>query len=331
MDRLDEPLFTDEIYRRQFAKTGGTFIFGNGVDEDRASVASEWHATTNFTDVNFISIDAQGNESVLVTEVDAASAGLQLFLHDADDIVEYLQSLPGPITLDITALAHRTWAPLLRAAVIGEITISLIYLEPETYSSSRTISEDGIYDLSEKIGGIEPIPGFARLGPGSTDEILVPMIGFEGTRLNHILSRTETPPDRIVPIVGVPGFRPEYSFYAHSRNRSVIEANFVYRQVQFAKANCPFDAFLTLSEVHAWNPHEGIRVAPIGTKPHAVGAVLYAISRGNLVEIVYDHPVRSKRRSKGEARLCVYDITGFVNTSVFRFDDTNGLSGHEDS
>ena len=47
----------------------------------------------------------------------------------------------------------------------------------------------------------------------------------------------------------------------------------------------------------------------IGTKPHAVGAVLFYLDSPSDVELVYDHPVRKADRTMGTSRVCVYNIS----------------------
>ena len=91
----------------------------------------------------------------------------------------------------------------------------------------------------------------------------------------------------------------------------------MHSRVHFAKANCPFDAFLALEEIDSLTGKGDIRVAPIGTKPHGLGAVLFAISRGDRVEVIYDHPVRSRARTLGEARMCIYDLPSFLETPMY--------------
>jgi hypothetical protein len=52
-----------------------------------------------------------------------------------------------------------------------------------------------------------------------------------------------------------------------------------------------------------------LQIAPIGTKPHALGAVLFCLSRPRSVELVYDHPIRKLGRTTGASRLLVYDVS----------------------
>jgi hypothetical protein len=72
--------------------------------------------------------------------------------------------------------------------------------------------------------------------------------------------------------------------------------------------------YYTLSELARANPRKAMRIAPIGTKPHAVGAILFQLgtaSRGD-VEIVYDHPIRKAKRTAGAWRVSVYHLSSFL-------------------
>ncbi len=140
----------------------------------------------------------------------------------------------------------------------------------------------------------------------------VPLLGFEGTRLAYITENVQPPGGKTVPVVGAPGFRPEYPFYAYHGNRSALSETRAWKNVRFSIANCPFSLFYTLQDIADQYPRDLLKVAPIGTKPHALGAVLFAIVGRREVELVYDHPIRKKDRTEGASRLLVYHISAFA-------------------
>jgi hypothetical protein len=45
--------------------------------------------------------------------------------------------------------------------------------------------------------------------------------------------------------------------------------------------------------------------------------VLFALSAEDRVELIYDHPIRKAGRTTGSARLCLYDLSTFVNSQEF--------------
>ena len=222
------------------------------------------------------------------------------------------------IYLDITGLGHRIWAPLLRAAVEEGSEVTVVYAEPETYARSTSPSPGLIFDLSERIEGIAPIPGFARLDlRDDKDAVFIPMLGFEGHRLAHIVESVQAPASLTFPLVGVPGFRPEFPYYTYLGNRLQLAVDSVHQNVQFAKANCPFEAFHAIHRIGREFRERTLTIAPIGTKPHALGAVLYYLARPSSVELVYDHPVRRDQRSAGLGKICLYNVSQFASTDLF--------------
>jgi hypothetical protein len=223
-----------------------------------------------------------------------------------------MDALPGSsIYLDITGLSHHVWAPLLRVALTTGKLVRAVYVEPAEYRFSETPTEGEIFDLSEAILGISPLPGFTSLAqPRHADSVcFVPLLGFEGNRLQYVLEMVQPPGQKVIPIVGVPGFRPEYPFYTYMGNRSALEGNLIWSRIRYAKANCPFSLFYALEDISTLYPDELLKIAPIGTKPHALGAVLYALYASRAVELVYDHPVRKVNRTVGSANIHVYDVS----------------------
>ena len=154
------------------------------------------------------------------------------------------------------------------------------------------------------------MPGFASLARAPDEStVFVPLLGFEGARFAHVLEAVQ--PDRpdIYPIVGVPGFRPEYPFHTYLGNRSVLSETRSWHNVRYVPANCAFSVYQTLEEIARRNPGRTIQVAPIGTKPHALGSVLFTLDHPDRMEIVYDHPVRKEMRTSGFSRVCLYDLS----------------------
>jgi hypothetical protein len=187
-------------------------------------------------------------------------------------------------------------------------------MEPFQYTRSKSPLEGLKFNLSDRTDGIEPLPGFARLSRSDNPErIFVPFLGFEGDRLQRVLEDAQPDLQRTFPVVGMPGFRPEFSFYSLEGNAKALGTGYLHSQIHLAKANCPFDAFNLLTRLQSESGATEVMIAPIGTKPHALGAILYAILNYSDTIITYDHPVRAPRRTSGEGRLCVYAVSEFVD------------------
>lgn len=214
------------------------------------------------------------------------------------------------IYIDITGLRHHIWIPLLRSAIETGRDVRVIYVEPRHYKPNATPTEGQIFDLSERITGISPIPGFASLSR-TDDFIFVPLLGFEGTRVAFLLEDVQPVDDRILPVVGVPGFRPEHPFNTYLANRVALRETGAWQNVLYADANCPFSLFYLLEDIATKHNKTAIKIAVVGTKPHALGASLFVMKNRGFAELIYDHPIRKSERTMGIGRLLEYDVGAF--------------------
>jgi hypothetical protein len=303
----DRPVLT-EIYSsidRFIPQVGSAYIFGTSVEE-RSAHSEEWDARA--AEVDFIRITQQEPNSFTV---ERSGANEQVGLRSSEQLKQLIDSLGDKrIYLDITGLSHHVWAPLLRTSLAAGKELSAVYVEPSDYRFSNTPTEGEIFDLSERILGISPIPGFASLSDPDNDRVcFIPLLGFEGTRFAYLLEQVQPPGDKIFPIIGVPGFRPQYPFFTYHGNSFPLLQSQAWKNVRFATANCPFSLFYALEDLAKDYPQDLLKIAPIGTKPHALGAILYSLARPQNVEIVYDHPIRKATRTEGTSRLLVYRVS----------------------
>ena len=228
------------------------------------------------------------------------------------DIAALLDLLPsGPVVMDITSLGHEVWAPILRVALQRHSPFFVSYVEPEKYSRTQT-SE--IYDLSERTLGIAPLPGFASFQDKyETDSVFIPILGFEGARLAFIMERVQPHLNTTFPIVGLPGFLTEFPMEALLANRNSLLEDRLSGKIHYASANNPFSLFAQLHNIAQRFPGKFIKIAPIGTKPHALGAFLFPIKTQRRVEFIYDHPIRRSDRTSGSGRMLLYNVSSFMD------------------
>jgi len=308
MQVRDRPLLTDFYSNIEdfTPDRNSSYIYGLS-SEQRSAHHSEWQARV--PEISFAQIVEQNASDFRVT---FGSCDERISLRSNEQLRKFWKNIHrDTVYLDITGLSHHVWAPVLRMGLLMRVHVICIYVEPAKYKFSPTPTEGEIFDLSEAIMGIAPIPGFASLMElGTGDVCFVPLLGFEGTRLAYLLEQVQPYGGKIFPIVGAPGFRPEYPFFAFHGNRSPLAQTRAWRNVRFAIANCPFSVFYLLSDLAAKYHRDRLLVAPIGTKPHALGAVLYALANPARVELVYDHPVRKADRTTGAARLLAYHVYG---------------------
>jgi hypothetical protein len=315
MNLIDEPLLTSIVSRQDLSLApDSTYLFGTGV-EDRSILESEWRNAMEQQGVRFVTVEEDADSIILG---DSAGTRLEFTGRQRSKALEFLE-LDTPIYLDMTGMTYVAWAPLVRVLVESGAQLQVVYVEPVDYKRSSTPTRGMLFDLSEGFDGLRPIPGFAAIGnQDRADWHLVAALGFEGSRFSHLMSELEPASDQVIPIVGVPGFRPEFATQAFVANRADLDDLVMATQVRFARANCPFDFFHTLLRVHDDIDGGPLRLAPIGTKPHGLGAVLFTMSRASQVQLIYDHPRRKAKRSLGASRVCVYDVSTFCESDLFR-------------
>ena len=308
----DEPIFTD-IYLTvdEFTpEAKAIYVSGTSVEE-RTAYSSMWQGNALASGVQFLKILNQQTASV---EVEFKGSKSKIALRSSKQLralwSKFAQSV---VYLDITGLAHHVWAPMMRSALTHVRELRVVYIEPDDYRFRANPIEGEIFDLSERISGVLPIPGFASLTVSSDDNsCFIPLVGFEGTRLSYLIEQVQPPGGKILPIVGIPGFLPHYPFQTYHGNQLPFLQTEAWKNVQFATANCPFSLFYRLDNISKKYPNDILKIAPIGTKPHALGAILYYLARPRRAEIIYDHPIRKASRTAGTARLLVYYISLFM-------------------
>lgn len=304
--RLDEPFFTTVLPDSAWVPAEDSLYITGDSTESRSSHIASWEGSLSTVEVLRVR-----HESSALAVASSERGTVELNLRSAAALAELLDNCRRATTyLDITGLPHHVWAPLVRAIRARPEPAFVVYVEPGDYRFSESPTEANLFDLSEKIEGISPLPGFATLTNRSEEDgLFVPLLGFEGARLAFMIEAIQPKRDNIRPVIGVPGFRPEYPFHAYLGNRLQLLDTRAWRDVRFATANCPFSAYHVLAALAAERTAGHLKVAMIGTKPHALGAVLYYLDHPSTTELLYDHPIRKDKRTEGMSRVCLYDLS----------------------
>jgi hypothetical protein len=305
--RVDEPIFTTVLPAVDaFRPLAGSLYITGESPEQRSTHTGTWQSRC--PDVTFLLVTT--NDSATMS-VDLAGISTTINLRSAASVRALLdQGAHSAIYLDITGLPHHVWAPLLRAIRSRAEPSFAVYVEPGDYRFSASPTDVTLFDLSEKIDGISPLPGFVTLATRRDDEgIFVPLLGFEGARFAYMLEAVQPKRENICPVIGVPGFRPEYPFYSYLGNRLQLSETRAWHNVRFASANCPFSLYHVLAAVADESENKYLKIGLIGTKPHALGAILYYLDRPNSTELLYDYPIRKAQRTTGVSRVCLYDLS----------------------
>lgn len=303
---LRDQVLTSTEYAKveDFTPACGTYLFQLSVEERSAHVEG---LKLRASQLNFVQFTTVADDFI------ATFDGRSFSSRRSREVSAFLSSLDSqPIYIDITGMSHEIWAPLTRSALEAGIDVRAVYVEPRSYARSAAPRRGDIFDLSERIQGVSPLPTFANIAELDGEGCFVAFLGFEGARFSFMVNEMEPTSERVYPVIGVPGFRPEYPFHSVLGNAIPLTQTRSFHRLRFARSNCPFSAYFTLEEISSRHTSGTMQVALVGTKPHALGAVIFAVRHPLRVELLYDYVIRKPARSEGTEQCFVYDLSAFA-------------------
>lgn len=162
--------------------------------------------------------------------------------------------------------------------------ITALYTEPMSYVFAK-----GLFHSYHSTSGplsIMEMPGFPGNDIRTTRKILVVLLGFDGELSSFITD--EVAPDDTIVINGFPAYAPKFKDISLINNEKLL-SSIPRESVLHSRANNPFETFNLLEHIFQRDSSAFINVAPIGTKPMALGACLFALVHPS-VRIVYPLP-----------------------------------------
>ena len=221
------------------------------------------------------------------------------------------------VLIDITGVSQPALFYLLKLLYedINPRRLFLAYTEPLRYRERTLPSTDDMFDLTERLGKIKALPGFVTNTARGKSTAIALLIGFEGKRFNAVCEELEMDSDQVRVILGFPAFRPGWEYLAFGGNQSALEAFQGERYLWHAAANDPFEAYNILGDILDFDRNQGndLVIAPIGTKPHAMGAALFAIHHPKDTRLVYDFPVKARHfRTEGVGTPWICNVTDLL-------------------
>jgi len=133
--------------------------------------------------------------------------------------------------------------------------------------------------LTKKAGDFNKIPPYSlSIDSNSPSKaILISFLGFENNRLGRIMESDDGARyKRYIPILGLPAFNPSWENISLRRHHQELKN---IRDVKFAPANNPYETYQVLDNIYKNNFNETLFLAPIGTKPHGIGAIIFLINK----------------------------------------------------
>lgn len=229
-----------------------------------------------------------------------------------DELSEWLDRLhPRSLILEATTLGLPEILLSVNAAIeIGLRRLTLLYVEPGEYNAPR--EEVAVhrreFDLSDEIAGYTAVPGWAFILDETAPQQIVFCVGYEGHRLDQAFEQLNINPDHSSVVLGVPAFRPGWEMNTFANNIRIMRERKVRGGVGFCAADNPAAVFDLLADRYrAANARQQFFVAPIGTKPHGIGAALFACVFDG-VGVLYDHPKRRADRTNNVGHWHLFTI-----------------------
>jgi hypothetical protein len=221
------------------------------------------------------------------------------------------------VLLEATTLGLVELLILLRAAERQCLnSVDLLYVEPKEYK--RDVSLDAPWTREFTLSSsrrFEGVPGFmCDLSLiAERDGRLVTFLGYEGARLVQACEQLgELTNWRKYAIFGIPGYAPGWEINALANNIAPLHIH-DFESVRYCGAAAVSSAYELLEDIFnesGAEDHPTI-IAPLGTKPHGIATALFLIqhSRYQTSSLIYDHPERSRDRSREVRRWHLYRVT----------------------
>ena len=181
--------------------------------------------------------------------------------------------------------------------------LTIFYTEPKSYTFS-----DGLFKSYQSSTGpiqIQEIPGFTGSSIRKLKSILIILLGFDGDLSKEISE--EVAPSNILIVNGFPSYSPKFKDISLISNEKLISNN--RESINYSRANNPFETYNLLEKINRKYPKQThINIAPLGTKPMALGACLFALHNPD-VRIVYPMPESYKNATTEEcSRSWSYEL-----------------------
>lgn len=202
------------------------------------------------------------------------------------------------IYIDITGFIKPHFFMLIKALklIIVDKKLKILYTEPEYYKFNKNL-----YDEFEYLKGsldIISIPGFIGSTSRGQDKILTILLGFEGNISSEIYE--DVAPSNLHVVNGLPSYLQKFKDISILNNSRLIANS---ESITYANANDPFKMYNKLSLIKSKNKSKTIVVAPLGTKPMALGACFFALNNPD-VRVIYPYPENFNNSSNGNCSNC---------------------------
>lgn len=191
------------------------------------------------------------------------------------------------LAVDISAFTRPYFFSLLKYLQdhCGLLTVDVFYTEPMSYVLPKGLLQSYRASLGSLF--VMEVPGFPGLTTGRKNNILVFTLGFDGD-LSVFISE-EVTPNSVVIVNGFPAYSPKFKDISLMNNERLLNSSGAKEIISYCQANNPYDLFNFLSALRKKHPDSFFNIAPLGPKPMALGACMFALA-DNSVRVVYPMP-----------------------------------------
>ncbi|KAF6242088.1 hypothetical protein C6988_10185 [Nitrosopumilus sp. b1] len=130
------------------------------------------------------------------------------------------------------------------------------------------------------------IPGFGS--HEGKKELLVILLGFEGNRSLEILN--EITPYKTITINGFPSYLLDYKDQSIILNRDFLFQSGCKKAIKRASASDPFETYEVLETILKEHPGYLLTIAPLGSKPMALGSLIFLLEHPDSSRAVFSYP-----------------------------------------
>ena len=186
-------------------------------------------------------------------------------------------------------------------------TIKILYIEPKEYTRKKNkLYNYHDFELTDKFENFKAVPGFTFEQKGPVE--IVAFLGFERTRLGQLLQSTEIEFNKLTPIIPLPAFVLGWENRTINNHLYYFTPQYSFQKLYYAGANNPYQAYLLLNKFSI--PKTPLRIAPIGTKPNAIGCAIFLVNNKEslAIDVIYDYPKKSSDRTYGVGDINLYTL-----------------------
>jgi len=277
------------------------FIFSSGSDNRSYEILSNYKSseTTSFIAINYEErlADLNQNDTIfdykkfgikILHEItcsikDPSSCLTSLSIHDFSSI--------SSIGLDISVMTKPYFFFIIKLLKerFKVSQLHVFYTEPKTYEFPN-----GLYSKFRTCTGplsIIEMPGYAGFEERGSKRKLIVLLGFDGDVTKEIYEDVAALDTELVN--GFPSYIPKFKDISLIMNEKIVCNN--NSHVKYAKANNPFDIYNLLLKIKNNSNNSFINIAPLGTKPMALGACLFSLHYPE-VRIIYPLPEKYENK-----------------------------------